>query len=243
MMMAKNGEKVVQMDTNNGFETLAQEPSYEEHMRRDVEHLNKAQYDENKQNLQSIDEITRSRARDVLRKGVDERMDAIELAKANGQFISEEDWKFAMRHGGGPYQRTGGGDFRRIDLMRTKESNHFKTAQYIEKQKHAAIDKQNQVEELVQSRLDTLDDYLRAGGDSNDKIHEIVDQVDALKQLSSTLPKVDTDIRQPYLRSDEEIAANQNSIKHFEKELKRQDSEYENEIEQSNPTPPTKELA
>ncbi len=185
------------------------------------------QYEQNKINIEAIDGVTRSRDRDDLNEAINERLDRIETAKANGQFISEEDWKFAIKHGGGPYQRTGGGDFRRIDVMRSKEANHFKTRNYIENEKSMAIDRQKQIDNIQQVFLDNLENRVLAGDTNPDTITQATQAIEQLNQLSQVNPQIDTNVKQPHIRSKEEISANQESIGILRSKLEEQNKNYE----------------
>lgn len=192
--------------------------------------INQNKYEQNQQNLSSIEGVTHSRDRDDLNEAINERLDRIEHAKANGQYISEEDWKFAIEHGGGPYQRTGGGDFRRIDIMRLKEDNHFRTRQYIEDEKEMVIDRQKQIQDIQQTYLDNLKSRVLAGDTDPNTITQTAQAIQQLNQLGQINPQVDTNVKQPHLRSEEEIRANQQSIEAFGQDLTAQNKAYEHFI-------------
>lgn len=191
------------------------------------------EYDQNKVNLETIRGILRSRRRDNLNEAVNERLDKIEKALEDGQFISEEDLKFAIHHGGGPYQRSGGGDFRRIDIMRTKQANHFATREYIEGEKQNAIGNQMRIKGLENRVLDHLEDQVYAGDYDTGEITEAIESIKKLRSLRSELPQVDTEsVKQPHLRTSEEIQKNNKQLDSLENELQLENDAYEKEKEE-----------
>lgn len=191
------------------------------------------EYEQNRVNLESIRGINRSRRRDNLNEGINERLDKIEKALEDGQFISEEDWKFAVRHGGGPYQRTGGGDFRRIDIMKAKEANHFTTRKYIEDEKYNAIKNQKRIKDLENNLLDNLENQIYAGDYNKERFTKVTETIKNLRDLSYNLPQVDTEsVKQPNLRTDEEIANNDRQLDVLKNELQLENDAYENELKQ-----------